>query len=173
MWKIFVTFFKIGMFTFGGGYAMIPLIEESVVRDKKWLSEEEFMEFLSISQGLPGAMAINISNFIGYKIMGLRGLAMACLGTLMPSFLIILTIAAIMTHFPVMKWLQPVMDGMLPAIAVLIVFSAYNLGKKLPKKMLDWVLFIGSLVLLVFASISPLWVILAGVAFGLYRGWNR
>lgn len=173
MWQIFVTFFKIGMFTFGGGYAMIPLIEESVVRKKKWLTEEEFMEFLSVSQGLPGAMAINISNFIGYKIMGIRGLIMACLGTLMPSFIIILTIAAIMTHFPVMKVLQPVMDGMLPAIAVLIVFSAYNLGKKLPKKAMDWILFTVSLALLVLASVSPLWIILGGIGFGLYRGWNR
>lgn len=170
MWRLFTTFFKIGMFTFGGGYAMIPLIEEAVVKEKKWLSATEFMELLSVSQGLPGAMAINLANFIGYKIMGMRGLAMACLGTVMPSFLIIIAIAVLINYFPVMGILQPVMDGMLPAIAVLIVFSAYNLGKKLPKKAAEWILFIASLTAMLLFGVSPIWVVLMGVFIGLVRG---
>lgn len=169
MWEVFSTFFKIGMFTFGGGYAMIPLIEESVVKEKAWLSTEEFMELLSVSQGLPGAMAVNIANFIGYKRLGFRGLLMACLGTVMPSFLIILTIAALITQLPIMTYLQPVMDGMLPAIAVMIIFSAYKLGSKLPKRWQDLVLLAAALVLLVVLGISPIWVVLAGVVLGVLK----
>lgn len=170
MWTIFKTFFKIGLFTFGGGYAMIPLIEEAVVREKQWINSEEFMELLSVSQGLPGAMAINLSNFIGYKIMGRRGLLMACLGTVMPSFLIIIAIAILITKLPLMSVLQPFMDGMLPAIAVLIIFSAYNLGKKLPKQWIEWLLFGVSLLALVVLKVSPIWVVLSGVVIGIFRG---
>lgn len=170
MWEIFKTFFKIGMFTFGGGYAMIPLIEEQVVREKQWLSEVEFLELLSVSQGLPGAMAINLSNFIGYKIKGYRGLAMACLGTTMPSFLIILCIAMLMGGFPIMETLQPAMDGMLPAIAVLIVFSAYNLGKKTAKTAFNISLFLIALAALQIGHISPIWVVLTGVVIGVVKG---
>lgn len=169
MWEIFSTFFKIGMFTFGGGYAMIPLIEEQIVKEKGWLAPTEFMELLSVSQGLPGAMAVNIANFIGYKKMGFKGLVMACLGTVLPSFLIIIIIAVLFTRLPIMKYLQPVMDGMLPGIAVLIVFSAYKLGKNMPKKLLDWgLLIIGALALIVF-KVSPIWVVLTGVVLGIVR----
>lgn len=169
MWEIFSTFFKIGMFTFGGGYAMIPLIEEQIVKEKEWLEPIEFMELLSVSQGLPGAMAVNIANFIGYKRMGFKGLVMACLGTVLPSFIIIITIAVLFTRLPIMKYLQPVMDGMLPGIAVLIVFSAYKLGKNMPKKIMDWsLLVIGALALIIF-KVSPIWVIISGVALGIVR----
>lgn len=169
MWEIFITFFKIGLFTFGGGYAMIPLIEEQIVKEKGWLDPEEFMELLSISQGLPGAMAVNIANFIGFKRMGFKGLMMACLGTVLPSFLIIILIAVLFTRLPVMKYLQPVMDGMLPAIAVLIVFSAYKLGKNMPKKVLDWGLLLLGAVALILFHISPIWIILSGVVLGIVR----
>lgn len=170
MWEVFSTFFKIGLFTFGGGYAMIPLIEEQVVKEKAWLSTEEFMELLSVSQGLPGAMAVNIANFIGYKRLGMKGLLMACLGTVMPSFLIILTIAALITHLPIMDYLQPVMDGMLPAIAVMIIFSAYKLGSRLPRRWSDMALLAVGLILLVFLGVSPIWVVLGGVALGILKG---
>lgn len=170
MWEIFKTFFKIGLFTFGGGYAMIPLIEEQVVKEKQWLDEETFLELLSVAQGLPGAMAINLANFIGFKIRGYSGLIMACLGTVMPSFLIILCIAMLMTGFPIMTILQPAMDGMLPAIAVLIIYSAIKLGKKTPKHLLNALLFGGALTALLWFKISPIWVVLCGVLVGIIKG---
>lgn len=169
MWEIFSTFFKIGLFTFGGGYAMIPLIEEKIVREKKWLDSESFIELLSISQGLPGAMAVNIANFIGYQRLGFKGLIMACLGTVMPSFLIIISIAVLFTKLPIMKYLQPVMDGMLPAIAVLIVYSAYKLGKNMPKKAFEWTLLAAGIVALVLFNVSPIWIVLIGILLGMAR----
>lgn len=169
MWEIFSTFFKIGLFTFGGGYAMIPLIEEQIVKEKKWLEANEFMELLSVSQGLPGAMAVNIANFIGYKKMGFKGLLMACLGTVLPSFLIIIIIAILFTRLPIMKYLQPVMDGMLPGIAVMIIFSAYKLGKNMPKKIMDWSLLILAALALIVFQVSPIWVVVTGVILGIVR----
>lgn len=169
MWEIFSTFFKIGLFTFGGGYAMIPLIEEQIVKEKGWLSTQEFLELLSVSQGLPGAMAVNLANFIGFKRLGFKGLVMACAGVVGPSFLIILTIAVLMSRLPIMSVLQPVMDGMLPAIAVMIIFSAYNLGSKLPKRWFDLALLVTGLVLLVVLGVSPIWVVLGGVVLGVLR----
>jgi chromate transporter len=169
MWDIFKTFFKIGMFTFGGGYAMIPLIEEQVVKEKAWLTTEEFMELLSVSQGLPGAMAVNVANFIGFKRMGFRGLLMACLGTVLPSFSIILCIAFLINKMPIMKYLQPVMDGMLPAIAVMIIFSAYKLGSNLQRNWSDGVLLVVGLGLLIGFGVNPVWVILGGIVLGILR----
>ena len=97
--KMFITFFKIGAFTFGGGYAMIPLIEEEVVNKKKWVEKQEFMDMLVISQSLPGPLALNCSTFIGYKISGVIGAVMAILGITLPSFLIITLIAAYFMQF--------------------------------------------------------------------------
>lgn len=170
MWEIFKTFFKIGLFTFGGGYAMIPLIEEQVVKEKQWIDEKTFIELLSVAQGLPGAMAINLANFIGFKINGYRGLIMACLGTVMPSFLIILSIAILMAGFPIMTVLQPAMDGMLPAIAVLIIYSAIKLGKKTPRNLSNVLLFVGALIALLWFKVSPIWVVLSGVLVGVIKG---
>ena len=91
--KMFFSFFKIGAFTFGGGYAMIPLIEEEVVNKNKWIEKEEFMDMLVISQSFPGALAINCSTFIGYKLGGMIGGIIAILGVTLPSFIIILFVA--------------------------------------------------------------------------------
>ena len=91
IWQMFISFFKIGAFTFGGGYAMIPIIEEEVVNKRKWITKEEFMDILVVSQSFPGAMAVNCSTFVGYKIGGIIGGIMGLLGVVLPSFIIILT----------------------------------------------------------------------------------
>ena len=97
--KMFFSFFKIGAFTFGGGYAMIPLIEEEVVNKNKWIEKEEFMDMLVISQSFPGAFAINCSTFIGYKLGGVIGGIIAILGVTLPSFMIILFVATVFMQF--------------------------------------------------------------------------
>ena len=91
--KLFISFFKIGAFTFGGGWAMIPLIEREVVDKQNWIRREDFVDALAIAQSLPGVLAVNISILIGNKLRGLKGCLMATLGTILPSFLIILAIA--------------------------------------------------------------------------------
>ena len=100
-WNSFRTFFKIGMFTLGGGYAMIPIIEAEVVDKNKWIEKEEFLDFIAIAQSCPGVFAVNVSIFIGYKMRKLRGALCTCIGTVLPSFLIILLIAMFFHHYEI------------------------------------------------------------------------
>ncbi|MGI6586083.1 MAG: chromate transporter, partial [Lutisporaceae bacterium] len=96
---IFLTFFKIGSFTIGGGYAMLPIIQREVVGNKKWLGEEEFLDSIAVTNSLPGPLAINCATFVGYRTAGYAGAAAAALGAVMPSFLIILVIAIFFASF--------------------------------------------------------------------------
>lgn len=98
-WQIFISFFKIGSFTLGGGYAMIPLIQQEVVDKKGWLKESEFVEMMAIAQSAPGPIALNTAIFVGYKARGIKGVIFSSLGTILPSFIVILLIAIIFTDF--------------------------------------------------------------------------
>ena len=96
---LFVTFFKIGAFTFGGGYAMIPLIQREVVENHKWITDDDILDIVAIAESTPGPIAINSATFVGYRVCGVLGSAAATLGTVLPSFTIILIISAILTQF--------------------------------------------------------------------------
>ena len=129
-WESFKTFFKIGIFTLGGGYAMIPLIEEEVVNNKKWVSRDEMLDLIAIAQSCPGVFAINIATFIGYKLRKTRGAICTTLGTAMPSFLIILAIAMFFSQFKDNKVVAAIFRGIRPAVVALIAVPTFNLGKR-------------------------------------------
>ena len=129
-WESFKTFFKIGIFTLGGGYAMIPLIEEEVVNRKQWVSKDEMLDLIAISQSCPGVFAINIATFIGYKLRKTRGAICTTLGTAMPSFLIILAIAMFFSQFKDNKVVAAIFRGIRPAVVALIAVPTFNLGKR-------------------------------------------
>ena len=121
--QLFISFLRIGAFTFGGGWAMISLIEREVVENRKWISREEFLDLLAVAQSLPGILAVNISVAVGDKLRGMKGSTAAALGTIMPSFLIILAIAIFLTpdliqHNPV---INAIFRGIRPAVVALIV----------------------------------------------------
>ena len=113
-WSTFSTFFKIGMFTLGGGYAMIPIIEEEVVNKHQWVSKEDMLDLIAIAQSCPGVFAINISIFIGYKLRKTRGALVTALGTALPSFLIILAIAIFFHQFEDNKVVAAMFRGIRP-----------------------------------------------------------
>ena len=129
-WDSFKTFFKIGIFTLGGGYAMIPLIEEEVVNKKHWVSKEEFLDLIAIAQSCPGVFAINISIFIGYKLRKIRGALATALGTALPSFFIILLIAMFFHRFEDNPVVASIFRGIRPAVVALIAVPTFNLGKR-------------------------------------------
>ncbi|MGV2794845.1 chromate transporter, partial [Clostridium perfringens] len=131
--EMFISFFKIGAFTFGGGYAMIPLIEEEVVKNKKWIEKEEFIDILVVSQSLPGALAVNCSIFLGYKIGGVIGGIMALLAVVLPSFLIIIIIAAFFMQFRDNYYVNAAFKGITAAVPMLVLVGAVSLSKGLPK----------------------------------------
>ena len=114
--KAFASFFKIGLFTIGGGYAMVPLIEEEVVNKKKWISQEEFIDLLAISQSVPGVFAVNFSIFIGYKLRRFPGALALALGTILPSFFIILAIALFFQQFKEYEAVEKIFKGIRPAV---------------------------------------------------------
>ena len=129
-WESFKTFFKIGIFTLGGGYAMIPLIEEEVVNKKKWVTKDEMLDLIAIAQSCPGVFAINIATFIGYKLRKTRGAICTTLGTALPSFLIILAIAMFFSQFKDNKVVAAMFRGIRPAVVALIAVPTFNLGKR-------------------------------------------
>ena len=133
-WESFKTFFKIGAFTLGGGYAMIPIIEAEVVEKRKWIGKEEFLDLIAIAQSCPGVFAINISVFIGYKLRKIRGAFCTALGTALPSFLIILLIAMFFHRFMEVGWIAAMFRGIRPAVVALIAVPTFNLAKRAPSR---------------------------------------
>lgn len=128
--KLFISFFKIGAFTLGGGYAMLPLIEKEIVNKQKWISSDEFTEILTLAQSTPGPIAVNTAVFVGYKIKGVRGMLATVFGTVMPSFTIILLIAMFFTEFAGNQVVERIFCGIRPAVVALIAVPVVNMLKQ-------------------------------------------
>jgi chromate transporter len=171
-WDSFRTFFKIGLFTLGGGYAMIPLIEEEVVNKKQWVSKEEFLDLIAIAQSCPGVFAINISIFIGYKLRKIRGAIATSFGTALPSFLIILAIAMFFRHFEDNPVVAAMFRGIRPAVVALIAVPTFNLARSAKISWTNCWIPIGGALLIWLLGVSPIYIILlaglGGWAYGRY-----
>lgn len=127
--KLFTTFFRIGLFTIGGGYVMIPMIEREVVERNGWISKEDFLDLLAISQAAPGVFAVNISIFIGYKLKKTVGSIACTIGTILPSVLIILLIALFFQRFKEITLVENIFKGIRPAVVALILTPTINLAR--------------------------------------------
>ena len=164
--KLFLSIFKIGTFTFGGGYAMIPLIEEEVVVNKGWISKEEFLDILVVSQSLPGALAVNTSVFLGYKIGGFIGAMVALLAVILPSFLIILIIAVFFMKFRDNYYVNAAFKGITAAVPMLVLIGAISLSKGLEKNIRTLIIIIIGIIALAFFNIHPVLVIIISGLYG-------
>lgn len=165
MFESFKTFFKIGMFTIGGGYAMIPLIQKEVVEKHQWVSREEMLDLIAIAQSCPGVFAINISTFIGYKLNKTRGAVCTAIGTAMPSFLIILLIAMFFHAFSDNHVVQAIFRGIRPAVVALIAVPTFNLAKSAGISLRTLWIPVVSALLIWACGVSPILIILiAGIA---------
>ncbi len=131
LWQLFATFFKIGAFTFGGGWAMISIIQREIVDKHRWISQEEFLDLLAVSQSMPGILAVNIAVAVGDKLRDLRGSVVAALGTILPSFMIILAIAIFLTPDLITnnQTVASIFKGIRPAVVALIVAPVINSAK--------------------------------------------
>ena len=165
----FSTFFKIGTFTIGGGYAMVPLIEEEVVNKKKWLSHENFIDLLAVAQSVPGVFAVNLSIFIGYKLKKFPGALAMALGTILPSFLIILGIALFFQHLKGSAAIENIFKGIRPAVVALIAAPTFSLAKSAKiNKYNIWIPVVSAL-LIWLLGVSPVYIIiLAGLGGFIY-----
>ncbi len=162
---IFKSFAKIGAFTIGGGYAMIPIIQRDLVEKKKWIEEDDFLNILAISQSAPGLIAVNISIFLGYRLKGVKGSIVATLGSILPPFVIILIIAMFFTQFEDNKIVVNAFKGIRPVIVALIAVPVINMSKKANLNYLAWALVISTFVAITFFKISPVYILLAAGAF--------
>ena len=165
----FKTFFKIGIFTLGGGYAMIPLIEAEVVDKHKWISKEEFLDLIAISQSCPGVFAINISTFIGYKLKKTNGAISCALGTALPSFLIILIIAMFFHQFQDNPVIASIFRGIRPAVVALIAVPTFKLAMSAQFTLATIWIPVACALLIWALGVSPIFIILAaGIGGWLY-----
>ena len=177
LWQIFAVFAKIGAFTIGGGYAMIPIIQDEMSR-RGWISEEELPDIVALSQSAPGVMAVNISIFAGYRLRGVKGSIAATLGSITPSFCIILAIAMLFTSFKDNPWVIKAFKGIRPAVIALIAVPMINMAKKCCKAWWAWALAIVALLLVAFLDVSPIYILLCVIAvsfgFTYYKEkWRR
>lgn len=134
--QLFWTFFKIGIFTFGGGYAMIPLLEKEVIENHHWLTSTEFTEIVSVDAITPGPVAVNLATFVGYKVNGVIGAIIATFGVILPSLLIVLAIASLFYAFKNNAKVQAVLKGLKPAVIALIAAALFSLIQK--KTIIDY-----------------------------------
>lgn len=165
--QLFWSFFKLGLFTIGGGMAMIPLIQGIVVDQKKWMTEEEAVDCIAVSQGLPGVIAINMATFIGQKKKGFLGAVTATAGIILPSFIIIILVVKLLHGLGDNTYVSGALVGIKAAATGLIAFSTYKVGKQVLKNAFSWVLAIVSFGLIAYFSINAVWAILGGIVIGL------
>lgn len=165
LWQIFITFAKIGAFTIGGGYAMIPLIQAEMSR-RGWIPEEELPDIVALSQSAPGVMAVNISIFAGHRLRGVKGSIAATLGSITPSFLIILAIAMFFTAFKDNPWVERAFKGIRPVVISLIAVPMVNMAKKSCTTWWKWLLAVLALVMVSFLNVSPIYILLCVIVLG-------
>ena len=165
--KLVISFFKIGAFTFGGGWAMIPLIEREVVDKQNWIKREDFVDALAIAQSLPGVLAVNISILIGNKLRGLKGCLTATLGTILPSFLIILAIAIWFVQTYDNPVVERIFKGIRPAVVALIVSPVFSTAKTARINIKTVIIPIIVALSIWLGGVSPIWFVLLGAIGGI------
>lgn len=165
--QLFWAFFKLGLFTIGGGMAMIPLIQGVVVDQKKWMTEEEAVDCIAVSQGLPGVIAINMATYIGQKKRGALGAVSATVGVILPSFIIIILIVKLLGTISDSAAVTGALKGIKAAATGLIAFSAYKVGKKVLTGPFQWILALAAFAAITFLSVNAVWTIIAGIICGL------
>ena len=161
--QLFWTYFKIGTFTLGGGYAMLPLIQREVVDLKRWIDEEEFLNMIALAQADPGLIAVNAAIFIGWRVGGWRGVCGAVLGAVLPSFLIILAIAMVFQEWKELPAVEAVFKGVRPAVVALIAAPLVKMAKSAKISWLTAIIPIAAALLIWLGHVNPVWVILATI----------
>ncbi len=163
--RLFLNFARIGGFTFGGGYAMLPMLQKEVVEKYNWATSEELMDYYAIGQCTPGVIAINTATFIGYKLKGVLGAIFATLGTVTPSVIIIAIIAAFVSNFQDIQIVQYAFGGIRAAVVALILSSVLKISKKSVVDIFTFIIFLAVTLLSFFTELSPIiFVLVAGVS---------
>lgn len=164
---LFKVFFKIGLFTFGGGYAMIPFIQKEIVEKNKWITDEEILDMFAIAEATPGVIAVNTATFVGYKIAGFWGSFFATLGVVVPSFLIILLIAYFIKDFLGIKVIANAFKGIRAGVIVLIIGAIIKFSKSVDKNIFNLALAIIAFLLSAFTNVNTILILLGALITGI------
>ncbi len=165
--SLFATFFKIGLFTFGGGYAMIPLIEKEIVEKKKWITSDDILEVFAISESTPGPIAINSATFVGYKTAGFFGALFATLGVVLPSFTIIFILSFFIEKFKHLKAVEYAFNGIRAGVIALVIKALITMIKKCPKNAISYIIASLAFLVTVIFDLNVFIVIIACAVVGL------
>ena len=173
LWQLFLAFARVGVMTFGGGYAMIPILEREIVDRQGWASSEELMDYYAVGQCTPGVIAVNTATFIGYKVAGSLGGVVATLGVVFPSLVIITVIAGVLTHFADIPAVKSAFAAIRVCVCVLIFNAVLKLWKGAVKDKAGLCLFLLAFLLSIFLDISPVFYVLVCAAAGiLFTRWG-
>lgn len=170
---LFFTFCRIGGLTFGGGYAMLPIIQKEIVEEKKWATEEEVLDYYAVGQCTPGIIAVNTATFIGYKVHGIIGAIVATLGVVFPSLIIITIIAALLKNFANYSIVQNAFSGIRVVVIALIVSAILKLAKTSIKNSTTLIIAIIAFILVAFVNLSPIYIVIAAACIGLILKFIR
>lgn len=171
LWSLFCTFFRIGAFTFGGGYAMIPLIQKEAVEKKGWVTDDDILEIIAIAESTPGPVAINSATFVGYRTCGVLGALCATFGVVLPSFVIILAISYVLKEFQELPVVQYAFNGIRVGVLALLFKALWSMYKKSPKGWVAYVVMAGAFVLTAFFKVSIFLVLVGCAVFGLVTSY--
>ncbi len=164
--QIFSIFAKIGAFTIGGGYAMLPIIKQEIVK-RGWLQEDDFTDIVALAQAAPGLLAVNISIFTGYRLRGVKGSIVATLGSILPSFIIILAIAALFSGFRDNPIVIRMFKGIRPVVVALIAIPMLDMAKKANKTWWAWLITVAAMIPVAFMGISPIYILMSVIIISL------
>ena len=167
LWLLFLTFFKIGGFTFGGGYAMIPLIQKETVENRGWVTDDDILEIIAIAESTPGPIAINAATFVGYRTCGIPGAACATFGVVLPSFVIILAISYVLEQFQELKAVKYAFNGIRADVLALLFKALWGMYKKSPKGWAAYTVMAAAFIFTAFLKVNVLLVIIFCAVFGL------
>lgn len=177
LWNIFWAFARIGVLTFGGGYAMMPMLQKETIERYGWCTQEELLDYFSLSQCLPGIIAVNVSTFIGTKLAGATGALVAGIGVVTPSFIIILIVALLLGQVTDLSIMNNAFAGIRIGVAALIFHSVLRLSKSSLKTRAAQLIFLGAVLLSVLTSISPIIIVVVagiiGVLIGVFNSKNK
>ena len=163
LWQLFITFFQIGLFTIGGGMAMLPVIQREVVENKKWLDEDEMLVCVALSQALPGVIGVSCGTYIGKKLYGLRGSIVATLGVVLPSILCIIAVVYILDAVEGNPYVDGALTGVKAAVTGSILVTVWKMGKKAIKDVFGWCVAIAAFVMIAVFKWNAVWAVVFAV----------
>ena len=170
LWELYSTLFKIGLCTFGGGIAMLPVLDRELAQKRKWTTSEELLDWFAIGQSTPGIIAVNVSTFIGNKLAGTIGGIIGTLGMITPSIIVISIIARFISNFAHIPWVQTALTGINISVAALLTHAVWKFATKAVKNFFGFVLFVLSFIAIYFFNVSTVWIIVVSVAIGVLTG---